>query len=250
MFARIRNIFSSATRAKVLHSEISSQRNRIKNLVHEHIKLSNWNDQYAAALAMLTDALEAMIWKKDADHRYTLANPTHCRAFFGFEGSTKCLQHVIGKTDNELLSEVFKDHGTENTFGCICLKSDEYCMTTDKRTHFLEAGVIDENEYLLYSIKTPQFDKSKKFIGTIGIAWDVTREAEFLLQRLDQWIIEEKVIKLHHADQVFSYALEPEAKTCSIFKHVCPRLDTMTIADCELTCPKTDFCPRKKGIVV
>ena len=149
-----------------------------------------------STLSLLTEAMDAMIWKKDKEHRYVLANPIHCESFFGFNTSYDCLQYIVGKTDAEMIDLNFYKIGVKNTFGSICFLSDKYVENTKKVTHFFEAGKVDKKEILLYVIKTPQFTNNGEFVGSIGMAWNMTDQSDFLLNQLNRWIYAKKAISL------------------------------------------------------
>ncbi len=229
------NFFNPALASKQLTEEIKEHRGRIKLLKNEYDTLYAWNKQYIETLGMLTDAIQAMVWKKDKYHKYLLANPHYCRSFFGFDGSSECLKYVIGKSDQELIDTLYLSKHLVNTFEKICLVSDAYCSEHKTSVHFLEAGKIDEEEILLYIVKTPQFADGE-FIGTIGMAWDVTSRSSFLTAQLNRWIYDKLATKVYHDKDVFCYAIVPEVNQCSLFKHVCPNPHVMNDnkEDCNL----------------
>ncbi len=245
------NFFNPTIATKQLTKEAKDHRVRIKLLKKEYDTLYSWNKQYIATLSMLTEAIQAMVWKKDKSHKYILANPNHCKSFFGFEGSQECLNYVIGKTDEELIKKIYTSNGIINTFEEICFVSDIYCASKRIPVHFLEAGKIDNDEILLYTIKTPQFNSEGEFIGTIGIAWDVTSRSSFLTGQLNRWIYDELATKIFHDNNVFCYAIVPEVNQCSLFKHVCPNphiMDGVEKKDCNI-CDHLGGCFRKEKII-
>lgn len=69
-----------------------------------------------------------------------------------------------------MIDEIYRDNGFYNTYGEICMLSDEYTVKENKRVHLLEAGIVDDSQVLLYLIKMPQHDKHGNIIGTNGIA--------------------------------------------------------------------------------
>jgi len=241
------NFFNPTIVSKQLNEEIKEHRGRIKLLKNEYDTLYAWNKQYIETLGMLTDAIQAMVWKKDKYHKYLLANPHHCRSFFGFDGSMDCLNYVVGKSDQELINTLYISKHVTNTFENICLISDVYCSEHTTPIHFLEAGKIEDEEILLYIVKTPQFTVDGEFIGTIGMAWDVTSRSTFLTDQLNRWITDKLATKVFHDRDVFCYAIVPEVNQCALFRHVCPNphvTDVIKNDDCHL-CSITD-CFRKK----
>jgi hypothetical protein len=120
-------------------------------------------------LNKLTVDMEAAVWSKNANHEYVIANPIHCREFFGIHETPDCLKYVRGKTDDYLINRIYKDNGFKNTFGEISTLSDKYTEEVGETTSFIEAGYIDDEQVLFYVIKFPQYDKDGKFTGTNGI---------------------------------------------------------------------------------
>jgi hypothetical protein len=229
----IRNFFNPAEASRQLHIDLVSHKDRIKELKAEYDTIEKWKYEYASTLGLLTDAIQTLVWKKDIEHRYLLANPFHCRKFFGFEGSQECLDYIVGKTDAFMVKRLFRDHGIQNTFGEICMMSDHHAMECAEVTHYLEAGVVDGDEVLLYAVKIPRF-KGGVFMGTVGIAWDMTSQAGLLMTQLQRWIYDGKVSKLYHKKDVFCYAIKPSFKKCMIFQHIC--LSPERGKDCNNNC--------------
>ena len=217
----IHNFFNPADASRQLHAELVSHKNRIKVLKAEYDSLEKWKNEYTSTLGLLTDAMQALVWKKDSKHRYLLANPLHCRKFFGFEKSRECLDYIVGKTDAFLIRSLFRDNDIQNTSGEICMMSDFHVMKNAEVTHYLEAGIVDGEEILLYVVKIPRFTDGV-FTGTMGIAWDMTSQADFLMTQLQRWIYDDKVSRLYHEKNVFCYAIKPSLKKCMIFQHICP----------------------------
>lgn len=241
----IKQVLTSKKEAEKLHDQIKSQNVRIQSLLKEFNSVTTWNTQYVATLSMLTEAIQAMIWKKDKRDCYLLANPHHCRSFFGFDGTSDCLNYVVGKTDGELIKTMFDDRGMVNTFSQVCSLSDKYVSCSSVPVHFLEAGKVNNDEVLLYTVKTPQFTSENEYIGTIGMAWDMTSRSQFLTQQLNRWIYSNMATKIYHKKDVFCYVIVPEANTCSVFNHVCP--NPHSPEDC-LNCGDDKVCPRKEII--
>lgn len=218
----LRNFFNPDIASKELHESLKHQRERIAELKNEYNTLSRWNHQYVSTLSLLTEAMQVLIWKKDKDHRYLLANPLHCKSFFGYEISHECLDSIVGRSDKELIEINKKEFGITNSFEPICTASDAYVKNLGETCHFLEAGMIDGKEVLLYSVKTPQFTEYNEFVGSIGMAWDMTDKSEFTVKQLNRWIYSKRAIKLYRDQSVFCYAIRPEDKKCQIFNHFCP----------------------------
>ena len=218
----LRNFFRPEIASKALTIEIKEQRKNIRILKEEYLNLTEWHRNYVSALSTLTESMGALVWTKDVDNNYLLANKLHCKSFFGFEGTTECLDYIVGKTDTELIVDLFRGYDIQNTFGEICNMSDDYIRDKTKPVHFLEAGIVEGTEVLLYVIKTPQFDSLGNFNGSVGIGWVMTSQADILVQQLNRWIYEDKAVSLYHAPSVFCYAISPSVKQCNVFKHICP----------------------------
>lgn len=214
--------FNPASASKLLHDDLKLHRDKILLLKAEYSNLFKWNMEYVNALGLLTEAIDALVWKKDADHRYILANLLHCKTFFNLTELSNCQDVIVGQTDKELIKSVFSNKKDSHTFHRNCIDSDKYVEKMEDTVHFLEAGLVAGKELLLYVIKTPQYSDKGVFLGTLGIGWNVSEQSNFLITQLNRWIYSKKVKRLFHQDSEFCYALEPGFKTCRIFNHVCP----------------------------
>ena len=219
----IKRLFFPEHETKKMHEEIKAQRVKISALINDYSILQEWNSIYTDTINGLSDAINALVWKKDADKTYIFANPLHCNVFFDFTPEFGCLDYIKEKTDKDLIIEVFRDNHIQNTFGEICCMSDDYTEKIKKTAHYLEAGLVDGKDVLLYVIKTPQFDNENKFIGTIGMGWVVSGFSEIIITQLNSWIDKEQAVELHCEDNVFCYYLKPEIQRCSVFHHICPK---------------------------
>lgn len=218
----IKKLFkSNKNESKQLYNEIKNQNQKLKELRKEYNESKHWNTEYSFLLKQTTESMKTLIWHKDKDHKYLLANPLHCESFFGLSPSIDCLEYIKGKTDKELIKECFINQNISNTLGDMCLLSDKYTASQQITSHFLEAGIIDDEEILLYLIKMPQFDKNKNFTGTIGIGWDLTDQSGNILNLLNRWKFDKSVIELYKQDCVFCYVINPKIHKCVIFNHLC-----------------------------
>lgn len=219
-----------AKQSKELYEEIGEQRVRIRKLLEEIREEEVWRKEYSGALGNLTEAMQAGVWKKDAEHKYILANAVHCNLFFGYKDMRNCLSAILQRTDTELIDEQFRQQNIQNTFGELCMASDTHAATVKTPTHYIEAGIVAGVEVLLYCVKIPQFIKGE-FQGTLGIGWDFSDQSKFVMQLLNRWIYDKKATELYRADKTFSYHIEPEQHQCKVFHHLCPypqhRKDTL-----------------------
>lgn len=221
LYDKVRCFLNPHIESKRLYEEIGQQRMKIKKLIEEYHELHEWSIRYIDVLDMITSSVNALIWKKDKDKKYLLANPLHCRVFYGMEGSMSCLNFLEGKTDVDLINLLYRNNGIENTFGEICLLSDGYTEEKNKLCHFIEGGIVDGNEVLLYVIKIPVHTNKGEFNGTIGLAWDITNHSKFILNQLQRWLYDDRAEQLYRTDNVFVYCFDPVVDTCSIFHHIC-----------------------------
>jgi len=221
-----------------LHEKLEQQDLRIKKLRYDYKKEADWRIKYAAALGALTDSMQAMVWQKDKDHRYILANKIHCVNFLGFSSDQICMESILGKTDLELINQLYISRGEENTFGKLCTFTDNYAEKNGSVSHFIEAGSINGESILLYVVKSPEFDRRKNYIGSLGMGWDFTSQSEFMVEQLNRWIYSNKVEKVYKDKDVFAYALEPSIRRCDIFNHVCPNPERDVV--CGVTCDKCE----------
>lgn len=216
----IHTFFNPNIATKKLAEEVKLHRIKVKELRVEYTKLSDWNKKYVDTLTYLTDAMEAMVWRKDEDHRYILANSLVCSTIFGIKDTDACISILKGKTNVEL----FEEAATEipPVFRDIGKVSDDYVKNENKVCHFLEAGTLHGKEHLFYIVKTPSHDAKGNFSGSVGMGWNVTTQSDFLVEQLNRWIFAGKTVKLYQFEEMFCYAITPELKKCDIFNHICP----------------------------
>lgn len=207
--------------AKQLYQEIGEQRMIIKKLGTEVNSLKVWVDKYAHTLSYFTEAINAMVWQKNHEHRYILANERHCKVLFGLTNSPECLDRIEGRTDAELIKMVFLENGIENTFGEMCFITDTYTEQLGQACHYFEAGAINGEQKLLYVAKTPMHDSKGKFTGTVSAGWDITEHSLFIIHQLNRWIFSKKVERLFHSKRGFAYYIRPVLKQCDIFESIC-----------------------------
>lgn len=118
-----------------------------------------------------------LMWEKDLNHRYTYANMRHCNDFYHLPVAK--LNRIIGKTDSELISEFITRTGMENTFGEMCISTDEYALIKNKLCRFWEVGYVNNKILILDVRKQPLLDENNKIKGTRGWASNLSdRECE------------------------------------------------------------------------
>ena len=117
------------------------------------------------------DHLDDMLWAKDLEGRYILANNAFREKFcYGLSWG-----ELEGKTDIEL-SKTFKQLVGEmnHTFGEVCANSDQIVAETGEAREFLEYGKIDGKEMRLVVNKSPIYNFKGIMFGVCGTGRDVT----------------------------------------------------------------------------
>jgi len=117
------------------------------------------------------DHLDDMVWSKDMNGRYIVANKAF-REKFCYGISWNELQ---GKNDIELALKFKKLVGEENhTFGEVCCNSDVVIHETRLPKKFLEHGNINGKLMKLIVNKSPVYDHNGSMFATCGTGTDVT----------------------------------------------------------------------------
>lgn len=117
------------------------------------------------------DHLDDMIWAKDIEGRYVVANKAF-REKFCYGITWDDLQ---GRTDVELAVRFKKLVGEENhTFGEMCVNSDVLIQETKMPQKFLEEGNINGKLMKLVVNKSPVFNHKGEMFATCGSGRDVT----------------------------------------------------------------------------
>ena len=117
------------------------------------------------------DHIDDMLWAKDIDGRYIVANKAFRNKFcYGLQWD-----EMQGKNDIEL-AKIFKDKvGDENhTFGEVCANSDEVILRTETAKEFLEYGKINGKMMKLVVNKSPVYDNKGELCATCGTGRDIT----------------------------------------------------------------------------
>ena len=128
------------------------------------------NVEQRQILKALTDNNPDMIWAKDLEGKYILANKALCAGLLMTEPA-----NAVGRTDVELAKHAKKQYGDRNhTFGEVCGNSDELVLNGQITRSFLESGMINGVMKYVKVIKSPMFDQHGKLIGTVGTGRDVT----------------------------------------------------------------------------
>jgi hypothetical protein len=108
-----------------------------------------------------------LMWEKDLEHRYTFANARLCNDFF--HTSLANVSRIIGRTTSEVIEDFKGRTGFSNTFGNICVTSDDYVLKQKKPCRFWEIGYINDKIFILDATIKP-VKRNEKIIGTAGWA--------------------------------------------------------------------------------
>ena len=117
------------------------------------------------------DHIEDMLWSKDLDGRYIVANKAF-RNKFCYELEWNEMQ---GRNDIEL-AKIFKEKvGNENhTFGEVCANSDEVIIRNKIAKEFMEYELINGKMMKLVVNKSPVYDNKGELYATCGTGRDIT----------------------------------------------------------------------------
>lgn len=117
------------------------------------------------------DHIEDMLWSKDLDGRYIVANKAFRNKFcYGL-----AWDEMQGRNDTEL-AKIFKEKvGNENhTFGEVCANSDEVIIRNEIAKEFMEYGLINGKMMKLVVNKSPVYDNKGELCATCGTGRDIT----------------------------------------------------------------------------
>jgi len=209
------------TQTKKLLHETEKQKNRLHSLLKQYQETEGWKRYFNETIFTMTSKMGIMFWRKDKDFRYVLSSPLYCRDFFNLGMELECMKYLEGKTDEELIKDIYTDSGITNTFQDICYVSDEHVKKTRNKTHFFEAGILHNSQLLLYVVKVPLFEEGK-FDGILGAAWDFSSHSLIMINQLNRWIYDGLAIDIKVKEDSFVYELKPETHQCDIFSCICP----------------------------
>ena len=137
------------------------------------------------------DHIDDMLWSKDIDGRYIVANKAFRNKFcYGLSWN-----EIQGRNDIEL-AKIFKEKvGNKNhTFGEVCANSDEVILRTETAKEFLEYGKINGKMMKLVVNKSPVYNYTGEMFATCGTGRDVTNWHDSL---------EEAINKVHEGCSCF-----------------------------------------------
>lgn len=130
-----------------------------KNVEEELKKIEQQREEYQFRLQSILDNTPLIVFIKDLEGKYLLANKSYRDAF----QLTK--EQIIGKTDFDLVSEENARRYRE---------IDEYVIREQKNTEVEETIQLGGEMTNLLIVKFPLFDKDNNIYGIGGIASDIT----------------------------------------------------------------------------
>lgn len=147
------------------------------------------------------DHLDDMVWSKDMNGRYIVANKAF-REKFCYGISWNELQ---GQNDIELALKFKKLVGCENhTFGEVCGNSDVVIHETRLPRKFLEHGNINGKLMKLIVNKSPVYDYKGEMFATCGTGRDVTDWHDSIEQAILKIKSECSCFKQDDADKILN----------------------------------------------
>ena len=147
------------------------------------------------------DHLDDMIWAKDIQGKYIVANKAF-REKFCYGISWEDLQ---GRTDIELAIRFKKLVGEENhTFGEMCANSDVPVQETKIPQKFLEEGNINGKLMKLVVNKSPVFNYRGEMFATCGSGRDVTEWHDAVEKAIQELRCECACFKQEDAEKILN----------------------------------------------
>ena len=147
------------------------------------------------------DHLDDMIWAKDIDGKYIVANKAFREKFcYGI-----LWDDLQGRTDVELSVEFKKLVGEENhTFGEMCANSDAPIQETKIPQKFLEEGNINGKLMKLVVNKSPVFNCQGEMFATCGSGRDVTEWHDAVEKAIKELRCECSCFKQEDAEKILN----------------------------------------------
>jgi len=167
--------------------------------IFEFIKNYNTNKPYCSFQSRPCTTIELFTWEKDSEGRYISANERHCTKLFHLV--TNCIEGIKGKKDTEITKSII-DQGVKHTFGKMCELTDEKTKDMMETCRFVEIGYINNEYKILDTTKTPIIIDDE-FVGTKGLAFDITDKSEMIKGGIDQgWLC---LLTKNHENAAYMY---------------------------------------------
>ncbi|PMP85099.1 MAG: hypothetical protein C0174_05455 [Thermodesulfobium narugense] len=144
------------------------------NLTHSKEKEKGLKEE-KDFLREVIDLVPDMVWLKDSQKRYLLANKAICNKLL----HAKNTNEPVGKTDLYFAQRIRAqkpDDPNFHTFGELCMDSDSVVLATKKRGRFEEYGNVAGKYLHLDVIKVPRKNEKGEITAILGAARDVTEQ--------------------------------------------------------------------------
>ena len=156
-----------------IRKEMEKERESVKEYLRQY---DPYLTHYCSVQHDRCSSCGLMVWEKDREHRYTAANDRHLEVFYQLRPEDR--SKIIGRTDAELIEEWRLETGDENTFGEMCVSTDEHVKNRMMPFRFFEFGYRHGKSLLLDVFKAPIIIHGE-FVGTRGNALNVSdRESD------------------------------------------------------------------------
>ena len=166
--------FGKSKELESIQSQLMNQQSTINSYISKLDNESRHRVEWCTVHGRECKSTGLLMWEKDLKHRYTFLNTRHCNDFYHI--SLADVRELIGKTDAELIPEFIKRTGLENTFGNMCVTTDQYTLDKGKTCRFWELGYIGGKIFILDVTKQPLYDTNNNLIGTRS--WAINNSAK------------------------------------------------------------------------
>lgn len=207
-FIRYVNIFDIPRLAREISCDVKHIREKYDETINaiekykEALQLEKESRQKERNLFLsVLDHLDDMIWAKDIEGKYIVANKAFREKFcYGITWD-----ELQGKTDIELSREFKKLVGEENhTFGEMCANSDIPVQQTRIPQKFLEEGNINGKLMKLVVNKSPVFNHRGEMFATCGSGRDVTEWHDAVEKAIKELRCECSCFKQEDAEKILN----------------------------------------------
>jgi PAS domain S-box-containing protein len=136
--------------------------------LHDITEQKNTEDTRTGArreLRLILDTVPALVWKKDTEGRYQIANTRYC------EVTGLAEEEILGRTDHEIFPQIIADQ---------YLRDDQVVMRSETALRNREEMHRKESGEVGWSLtdKIPWYDAGGAVAGTIGFAIDITERKQ------------------------------------------------------------------------
>ncbi len=157
-------MFFKNNKLKKIQTDLEQQRKEINSYIESFGKEGRTRIEWCTVHGRECRSTGLLMWEKDLQHRYTFANTRHCNDFYRI--SLARVQTLIGKTDAELIPEFIQRTGLSNSFGDLCVSTDDYTAEHKATCRFWEFGYVGKDILILDVTKQPLYDKQNNIKGT------------------------------------------------------------------------------------